>query len=474
MSTRSRSGRIDRSERQDLETSSTATRTSHQRARFASDPVGTIEQLEEYDTSNPEMPVTPTQPPVADPETPLPESQEDGDEAKVDNPIRVRETDDEYNDRRERGLDDRERSLLARERELHRKLAEANAQRLADLGVEVTPEPSNNIDDLKALTIAMAKKLTSPETEVIATKGPDARAPDKFDGSNRSKLRPFLNQLAIVFQNHEKRFNTDKAKVLYAGSYLSGTAADWFEPILDDTRPDYHLLSTNWQLFKERLQSTFGDANAEATAEHELNNVKMNDKDEVSTYITNFRTYASRVKWDEQSLMYHFKIGLPERILDDLKLVRPKPNTLAELQELTLDLDNAHWEAEREKKLRRQRQGSAHVQLAGPKSSSSTSESRSSNPASGDKKFSKNRDKRQHKSNYPASSNTSHPKSSSVKPNLDKVLDSRGRLTEQEKARRAEKGLCSYCGGAHKLEHCPKKPAVGRMAVASPTTKSEN
>ena len=160
-------------------------------------------------------------------------------------------------------------------------------------------ELESDMSEFKMLAKALATRLTAGSeerpAEVVSFKDPPARAPDRFDGTNRAKLRPFLTQLNIVFLHHARRFSNDQAKVLYAGSYLGGVAADWFEPILDETNLQSHRLLKDWNLFRDSLTAVFGDMNAEGTAEHELNNIKMDDRDEISTYLTQFRTYLSRL-----------------------------------------------------------------------------------------------------------------------------------------------------------------------------------
>ena len=89
----------------------------------------------------------------------------------------------------------------------------------------------------------------SPSAIPIATKAPEARHPDTFDGNNKpNKLRKFLQQRNLDFFNHPTRFPTDRAK--YAGSYLSVIAADWSEPFTRDTGPDALTLDS-WLFFQD-------------------------------------------------------------------------------------------------------------------------------------------------------------------------------------------------------------------------------
>ena len=46
------------------------------------------------------------------------------------------------------------------------------------------------------------------------------REPDTFDSSDTSKLRVFILQCNLHFQDHANAFTSDRAKVVYALSYL--------------------------------------------------------------------------------------------------------------------------------------------------------------------------------------------------------------------------------------------------------------
>jgi len=58
------------------------------------------------------------------------------------------------------------------------------------------------------------------------------RKPDTFDGTDPKKLRTFLVQCELNFQDRPKAFCTDRTKVTFMQSYLKGMALEWFEPDL--------------------------------------------------------------------------------------------------------------------------------------------------------------------------------------------------------------------------------------------------
>ena len=125
----------------------------------------------------------------------------------------------------------------------------AGPRRSSDPG-SVPAITNDRVDSLlDALTKFVTRDPSVQISEQLPSKGPDARAPDKFDGTSPIKLRPFLSQCRMVFLNHPHRFRNDRQKVLYAGSYLSGVAADWFEPFITDDSGKNNQTLDDWQLF---------------------------------------------------------------------------------------------------------------------------------------------------------------------------------------------------------------------------------
>ena len=56
--------------------------------------------------------------------------------------------------------------------------------------------------------------------------------PNQFDGTDPRKLRVFLVQCELNFQDRPKVFHTNCAKVIFTQSYLKGMVLEWFEPDL--------------------------------------------------------------------------------------------------------------------------------------------------------------------------------------------------------------------------------------------------
>ena len=179
--------------------------------------------------------------------------------------------------------------------------------------------------------------LTSDEHNTV-------REPDQFDGSNSSQLRIFLAQLELVFKARPRTFNSDTKKVVYALSYLSGTALQWFEPYLLEGESDNPpLFLSDYQAFQNELRTNFGPYDLAGEAEHVLESLRMSNSDRISSYITEFNRLATQVHWGTAALRYQFYRGLPDRLKDHISLIG-KPDSLYELRTLAQSLDSCYWE----------------------------------------------------------------------------------------------------------------------------------
>ena len=140
------------------------------------------------------------------------------------------------------------------------------------------------------LSIAIDRLTRSVRSSNSSSSRTKVCEPDTFNGTNPKKLCTFFVQCKLNFQDRPKAFQTDRAKVTFAQSYLKGIALEWFEPDLlgmedPDTRP---LWMTSWREFVIELQTTFGPHDPVANAEHQLNHLRMKDTHRVNRYVVNF------------------------------------------------------------------------------------------------------------------------------------------------------------------------------------------
>ncbi|MBW0590977.1 hypothetical protein O181_130692 [Austropuccinia psidii MF-1] len=109
-----------------------------------------------------------------------------------------------------------------------------------------------------------------------ALKTPSTKAPECFDGTQPFKVRSFLQSCQIIFHNDPENVSQDRKKVLYATSFLIGSASKWIESYLSNlTNQDSNYLLNSWTLFESQLFTLFGDPKEIRKAKAELDSLKM-------------------------------------------------------------------------------------------------------------------------------------------------------------------------------------------------------
>jgi len=92
------------------------------------------------------------------------------------------------------------------------------------------------------------------------------------------------------------QFPTNKEKINFVMTYLSGVAQDWFKVTLQQKDLSYAQpwLST-WQLFVDKLQVHFGLLDLVGDATNLINNLCMKPGDKIVTYNMKFMWYAAQL-----------------------------------------------------------------------------------------------------------------------------------------------------------------------------------
>ena len=109
----------------------------------------------------------------------------------------------------------------------------------------MAPDPDMG-GDLAAAIALLAQTLAAQKTRppaalntptVPVTSPTRLQEPDTFDGLDANKLRVFILQCSLHFQDRANALSSGKAKVTYALSFLTGPALGWFKPTLFDLAP---------------------------------------------------------------------------------------------------------------------------------------------------------------------------------------------------------------------------------------------
>jgi len=297
---------------------------------------------------------------------------------------------------------------------------------------------------------ALTKVATASADRDSSSGRTKVREPDTFDGTDPRKLRAFLVQCELNFQDRPKAFASDRARVTFAQSYLKGMALEWFEPdLLNSANPRAHpLWMDNYAQFISELKSNFGPHDPIGDAEHQLDNLSMKEGQKINKYVVEFNRLAGQVRgYGDGALRHIFYSGLPDRIKDEISRVG-KPCTLDGYRTLAQTINARYWE--RKSEVARQTKTST--------SSSSNSASKGNSSASSDSKG-----KTKEKENKNKSSSGAKPTSSETPAHLGKD----GKLTEEERQRRIKDKLCMFCGQpGHMARDCPKSTSKSSKAKA--------
>lgn len=278
-----------------------------------------------------------------------------------------------------------------------------------------------------------------------------AREPDPYDGTDPSKLRAFLSQCKLVFRSSPQAFANDELKIMYAVSYLKGTALRWFEPNLSLDELDLPRYAYAWNAFENELKSTFGEPDPVASATLKLDNLTMKDTHHITKYNVEFNEYATLTGFDQRALLAKYYKGLAPRIKDALAL-GTRPNHLEDLRVRAQELDLRYWERKDEDRATASSSGTSSAKPSSSRPYSGNASASSSQPSRSNHAHSRSTSR----ASTPSASSSSAPASKSKKPDLSKVLGPDGKLLPAEKERRRKNDLCMICGSKdHYADKCP-------------------
>jgi len=332
--------------------------------------------------------------------------------------------------------------------------------------LDATEELDPSLAVFHNLTVAVNRlSHSSRRTNDSSSSRAKVREPDTFDGTDPKKLRTFLVQCELCFQDRAKAFHLDRAKVTFAQSYLKGMTLEWFEPDLLNSGDlaDRPRWMESWVHFVAELQSTFGPHDPITDAEHQLEHLRIKDAHRVTRYIVDFNRLASQVQdYGDGALCRLFYSGLPDCLKDEIARVG-KPLTLHGLRALCQEIDAHYWE--RKDKISRT-----------TKSQPTSSPTKPSNSGGNSSNSGQEKSKTGNSStsaNSGSSKVTSNQSTSGSRPDLTNKLGKDGKLTADEQKRRLDNNLCMFCRGtSHFADNCPKKTKKAKARAAAIAAES--
>jgi hypothetical protein len=251
--------------------------------------------------------------------------------------------------------------------------------------------------------------------------GTKIKEPETFHGE-QSKLRGFLAQLQIYFENTPTRYDTHEKRISYTKSLLRDSANKWIIPFVEGKARETW---NTWDEFKRELQQQFGDPDAKEAARNRLENMTQGTRS-VSQFWTQFRLVATDAEFGDETLGRIFLKGLTSKLQDQWG---------ARETDFTDTAEMARWAIKMENKNR------TIQQLRG--SRSTPKDTHYSTPRNEDGTF--------------RTSTRPEPKEGGGDP-MDLDATNRRRFTklsQNEYQRRREKNLCLKCGKpGHRIKDC--------------------
>ncbi|KAI9600309.1 hypothetical protein H4Q26_000088 [Puccinia striiformis f. sp. tritici PST-130] len=192
----------------------------------------------------------------------------------------------------------------------------AKSNRISPLR-KTTPVPESSIPSWRRTPQRHSREalwqLAMVTTQLVAA---SSLAPPK----PRPAFCNYLQQCKLIFRNDIDSFSSDLKKTLYVAAFLTGKAFEWVQPYLE-------------------LVTLYGDPNELRATEYKLDTLTMKDGDHASNYISSFSPSISLTRMGRPPLMFHFRKGLPTRVLDLLAQNTEVFDTLSELIEATLKIN---------------------------------------------------------------------------------------------------------------------------------------
>jgi hypothetical protein len=212
---------------------------------------------------------------------------------------------------------------------------------------------TQKIIQLEAAVNALLTKTYQLET----FKGIKANKAKSFNGK-RSTLRQYLTSMDMYIRINNLSNTTKSDKVLFARTYLTGAAFDWFEPFMRDfqenpkradRKDSTDAVFDSYAGFKKQITKAFGDPDAEKTAERRMYALRQGPNMSVGELTSKFHQIASNLDWEDKAYRsWYYNILKPE--IKDAMMYQKKAETLDEMIDIASGIESCLIERYFEKK----------------------------------------------------------------------------------------------------------------------------
>lgn len=267
------------------------------------------------------------------------------------------------------------------------------------------------------LVLSAGQLTAPPPTPPQRGREPKLPPPQSYDGEPGT-CRSFLSQCSVIFELQPTTFPSDRSRVAYIITLLTGRAREWGTAVWDNGDSCCDSLED----FRAEMKRVFDRSHHGREAAREMLRIRQGARS-VSDYAIQLRTLAATTAWNPDALYDVFLYGLSEEVKDELA-TRELPVGFQELVDLSIRIDSRIRQRRQERyppgAWRRQGELRQPMQL----------ESTPSTPSS-----------------QVLSASTPEP-----------MQVDRASLSPAERRRRMLENACLYCGqGGHFASACPVK-----------------
>ncbi|XP_062946246.1 retrotransposon-like protein 1 [Cynocephalus volans] len=156
--------------------------------------------------------------------------------------------------------------------------------------------------------------------------------PKHFSGDRR-EYHEFIVLCQLILQSCPRMFYSDRLRVRYVISHLSGLALEWANALLQANSP----LIGDFPGFLEAMSEVFEYRQALRVAEEAMFNIRQGNRS-TTEYINEFQSLVPTLGWPDEVLQAHLCQGLNEDIRHYLFRV-PQPDSLENLIVLILQIE---------------------------------------------------------------------------------------------------------------------------------------
>ncbi|MGL5783088.1 MAG: DUF4939 domain-containing protein, partial [Plesiomonas shigelloides] len=166
------------------------------------------------------------------------------------------------------------------------------------------PDPVRDL--VAALRAAFPPTAARPETPTVT--GSPMALPGTFSGE-ASACRGFLLQVNLYMEMQPQRFPSERSKVAFLISLLSGRALAWAQALWDSDSPMMEV----YDHFAAHLREVFSAASGVLSTADQLLSLRQG-KDDITAYSLRFRTLAASSGWNEAALLGVYRLGLSPEV----------------------------------------------------------------------------------------------------------------------------------------------------------------